>query len=506
MAPADPSENPQILVVDDELDTRDGCQQILSRMGYPVFTASRGIDALQILENQPVTIVLLDLKMPGMDGMEVLRRIRQRDEKTLIIVITGYATVEMAIEAMKLGAYDFIAKPFDPDGLRIVVRRAHERIRLTVEAERLELERRKTLTDLLTEKSRTRTIIESLPTGVVVTNAEGKVVLANPSFFQHICLDADRPPGEQIGDYVQDDGFCRLVTQIAHGRYDNPEAVPAYEFAPPCGKYLLARGRPIIGDNGECLGAVMTVSDVSALRALDKLKSAFVAEVSHELRSPLSTIHEQLALVIRDLVSGNSAGDLPILNRALEKTHDLISLVGDLLDLSRIESGTAYTNRKPLDLKEMLKSIVNFLASRAERRGQSLALDLPEGPLPPVVADPFALESIFGNLITNALNYTQEGGAIRVEVRPRQGGIEVSVIDNGLGIEEQDLARIFDRFYRVRSEKTRHTSGTGLGLPIVKGLLDGMGGSITVRSSPGQGSVFTVLLPVSGQAAGAQAG
>jgi signal transduction histidine kinase len=113
-----------------------------------------------------------------------------------------------------------------------------------------------------------------------------------------------------------------------------------------------------------------------------------------------------------------------------------------------------------------------------------------------VLADPFALESIFGNLITNALNYTPEGGAIRVQVRPQRAGIEVAVIDNGLGIEQKDLARIFDRFYRVRNEKTLNIAGTGLGLPIVKGLLDALGGSIAARSTPGQGSVFTVLLPV----------
>jgi signal transduction histidine kinase len=248
------------------------------------------------------------------------------------------------------------------------------------------------------------------------------------------------------------------------------------------------------------------LSDISALRELDRLKSAFVANVSHELRSPLSTIHEQLALVIRDQANGNSAADLPLLNRAMEKTSDLIALVGDLLDLSRIESGTAYTDRRPVDLEELLRSIVSFLSGKAEKRGQTLALEVSAGPLPPLLTDPFALEGIFGNLITNALNYTPEGGTIRVTASPGQGGIEVSVIDNGLGIEAQDLNRIFERFYRVKSRQTRNIPGTGLGLPIVKGLLDVLGGSITVRSSPGKGSVFIVLLPVPASDSAAQAG
>ena len=111
-------------------------------------------------------------------------------------------------------------------------------------------------------------------------------------------------------------------------------------------------------------------------------------------------------------------------------------------------------------------------------------------------ADPIALESIFGNLITNALNYTPEGGRIRVEVDITGVNVRARVVDNGLGIAEKYLDKIFERFYRVKDEKTRYITGTGLGLPIVKGLLDAMGGIIEVQSTPGEGSVFTVLLPV----------
>jgi len=486
---------PRVLVVDDELDTRDACQHILTRGGYPVFTAARGEEALQILETQPIAIVLLDLKMPGLSGMEVLRRIRQLGDSILVIVITGYATVEMAIEAMKAGAYDFIAKPFEPDALRIVIRRAHEKIRLTEEAGELDRERRRTLTDLITEKSRTRTLIDSLPTGVVATNADGMVVLVNPSLFRHLGQVSERPPGDPIDRYVADEGFCDLVRQIARGRYASSDEVPAFEFSPFEGKHLLARGRPIIGENGDGLGAVMTVSDISAIRAMDRVKSEFVAEASHELRSPLSTIHEQLALVIRDISEGNFTGDLPILNRALEKTHELISLVGDLLDLSRIESKSASLKPKPLCLDEALKNIVGFLGVNAQKRGQRLSLELPETPLPRILADPFAVESVFGNLITNALKYTQDGGRIQVRVRLREGKVEVAVIDNGMGIEQKDLARIFDRFYRVKNEKTRWIPGTGLGLPIVKELVALLGGTIHVDSEPGRGSTFSVQLP-----------
>jgi signal transduction histidine kinase len=495
------TEDVLIVVVDDEADTRDGCERILSRVGYPVLTADSGAAAMEIVKREAVSIVLLDLKMPGVDGMEILEEIREFNAGILVIVITGFATVELAIEAMKLGAYDFIPKPFEPDQLRIVVRRAHEKIRLTAEAIKLDRERQRTLADLGDEKSRTRTIIESLPTGVVVTNAEGTVVLMNPAFRQQLELEEAVEPGERIDTYVRDEKFCGLVAEICRGRKRKEDRLAACEIELPSGKSLLVKGRPIRGAGGSCLGAVMTLSDITALRALDRVKSEFVAEVSHELRSPLSTIHEQLALVIRDLNNGSTSDDLPILSRAFDKTHDLIALVGDLLDLSRIESGVSYSQPENLRLEELLEKVVTFLKTRAEQRGQKLSLELPSEPLPELVADPFALESIFGNLISNAINYTQDGGKIRVRAKKLKNRVSIAVIDNGMGIDARQLERVFERFYRVKNEKTRYISGTGLGLPIVKELLEKMGGTIRVKSTRDKGSTFTVGLPTDGEGA-----
>ncbi len=179
----DISDAVKILVVDDERDIREGIERILKRMGFVVFTASRGEEALAILEKETVSIAILDLKMPGMDGLELHKRIQVIDEQIIVIIITGYATIETAIEAMKQGVYDFIPKPFEPEHLRIVVNRANEKLQLTLEAEKLQAERARTLIDLDMEKSRIRTIIESLPTAVVVTNTAGEVVFMNPAFL-----------------------------------------------------------------------------------------------------------------------------------------------------------------------------------------------------------------------------------------------------------------------------------------------------------------------------------
>jgi PAS domain S-box-containing protein len=486
-----------VLVVDDEEGIRSGAERILVRMGLKVLTASRGNEALDIMKNKNISIMLLDLKMPGIDGMQVLRHIKAINLNILVIVITGYATVETAIEAMKHGAYDFIAKPFEPEHLRIVVNRAMEKIRLTAETELLEKERRRTLADLGTEKSRIRTIIEYLPNGIVVTNSMGHVALVNPAFFRQIGLDqASSPMGEHIEYYVKDESFCKLVMEISQGKHNDTGDVPTCEFSPINGKFLMARGRPVLGDENECLGAVIAVEDITAMKLLDRLKSEFVAKVSHELRSPLSTIHEQIAVVLKDMAGGESNDDKLVLTRAKEKTSGLISLIGDLLDLSRIEMGMAYKDTKPLDINILLKSIVDFLGIKAKSKRQSLVLKLPEIPLPHPTVDPMAAESIFGNLITNAINYTEEGGEIQVTAETDGKNIIVNVRDNGFGIDPEYHEKIFDKFFRVKNEKTRFITGTGLGLPIVKGLLNDFGGTISLNSAPDKGSIFTVTIPI----------
>ncbi len=485
-----------VLVVDDEQDIRDACERILSRIGFQVLTAPDGTAALDILGENTVPIVLLDLKMPGIDGMQVLTRVMAMDEPPLVIVITGFATVETAIEAMKHGAYDFIPKPFEPEQLRIVVNRAAEKMRLRHEAREMEAERNRTLADLHTEKTRMRTIVESLPDGVGVTNSQGQVVLMNPAFLQLLDLPPDCAPGKPVEDYIADSELCTLIREICRGRHVDFEDIPGHELAVSDEKFLLVHSRPVLGERNQCLGAVVNLVDISGLKIIDRMKSEFVAKVSHELRSPLSTIHEQLAYVLGEMLAESSRIDPHILQRAKEKTHGLISLIGDLLDLSRIEAGVVTQEPTAVRIDELLQSIVDFLGSRAKSKKQSLVLDLPDQPLPAITADPLALESIFGNLITNAINYTPEGGLIRVRAELAGISVRVAVVDNGFGMEARHLERIFERFYRVKDENTRFITGTGLGLPIVKGLVDSMGGFIDVESTPGSGSTFTVTLPV----------
>jgi signal transduction histidine kinase/FixJ family two-component response regulator len=485
-----------ILVVDDERDIRDGSERILSRKGYKVTKASNGEEALQCVEKTPFSIVLLDLKMPGMDGLEVLRLIRESHPETLIIVITGYATIETAIEAMKLGAYDFIPKPFKPDQLRIVVDRAADLKQLAEEARRLEAERQRTLKDLHLEQSRTRTVIRALPDGVMVTTPDAHVALMNPACTRLISLPEEFLPGEHIGHYVKDESLCDLVTRTSRGEVPEEQGSLTYEFSTEGDKYLRVDSTAIRSETGECLGAVTVVIDITGLMTLDRLKSEFVAKVSHELRSPLSTIHEQLGMVLTKLADEAPDDQRHLLSRAKEKTRGLITMIGDLLDLSRIESGLVTKDRRPVDVSGILRGVVEFLGSKAKGKGHALTIALPEQGLPQVSADPQSLEIVFGNLITNAINYTGENGRIAVSATTRDDQVRVAVKDNGFGIEKRHQERIFERFYRVKDDNTRYITGTGLGLPIVKGIVEDLGGTLELESEPGKGSTFTVVLPL----------
>ncbi len=355
--------------------------------------------------------------------------------------------------------------------------------------------------EIMASQSRQQAIIESFPSGALVVDEQGHVVLMNPVFKRHFELDPDTRPGDPIESYVSDRDFCRFVRSIPEKAREEPDESPTYEFGRSREKYFLAKGHPVSGEQEENLGSVVILVDITAIKLLDRLKSEFVAKVSHELKSPLSTIHEQLSIVLEELNSKNHIDSPHILFRARERTNTLISLISDLLDISRIETGLISGQGSTSNPGQLLSDTVEFYRSKADEKSQELHLALPEKPLPAVKADPIALQSIFSNLLTNAIHYTPEGGAIRVSVDFADPYIAVATADNGIGIEQDCLDKIFERFYRVQSEKTRMISGTGLGLSIAKEMLASIGGTISVDSEPGKGSVFTVYIPVGTDAA-----
>jgi PAS domain S-box-containing protein len=485
-----------ILVIDDEQIMRDGCSRILSKDGWNVISAENGQKGLDEIQASPgkLDLVLLDLMMPGMSGMEVLDRVRTIDPNLLVIVITGYATVESAVEAMKKGAYDFVPKPFTPDQLRIIVRRALERNALQKEAEFLRREREKSLQDISTEKSKIRTIINCMGDGVLVCDRDGCVVLSNPAVSRMLMIPENSLLGKFLSQCELHPELSKVIEESLQTKDSGYTSVSQELSIDESGIFLLAHTAPVRNDLGEILGSVTVLQDIRHLKELDKMKSEFIAMVAHELRAPIASVEQQLNVILNGMAGEVTAKQGKLLSRAKERTHGLLTLIKDLLDLSKIEAGKMVQYKEPLSLQEVISKVIDLMRAEAEAKKIDLQFSAPST-TPLINADRNSMEGIFTNLISNAIKYTPEGGKVWVTLGEEGGFVKVSVSDTGIGIKKEDLPRLFDKFFRVKSPETREIIGTGLGLSIVKNIVDAHLGSISVESEEGGGTTFTVLLP-----------
>ena len=475
----------RVLVVDDEKRIRDACFTMLSNEGFRVALAENGFAGLKKIEEEHFDIILLDLMMPGMRGIDLLTHVKGKHPDTLVIVITGYATLEHAIEAMKKGAFDFISKPFSPQDVRVVINKAIEYIR--------------SLEDIAQEKSRMGVLINHISDGVMATDTQKRVALANPAFLRMIGHQGEATIGKPVTDFIQNERLIQVIDQAL--------SMPAEVFGEVTEEFadgalsgstdevLAVRCVPFRDRLHRNLGTVTVMHDITASKKIDQLKSDFVSMVAHEIKSPMNSV---LALV--KVIQDGLAGDLTekqqeMLGRVSEKIKGLADLAAELLDLARIESGLITIEKERLNLEPLLRGQVEFYEAKAAEKKIHLSIDsLPA--LPPVLANKRSVEEVISNLITNAIRYTPEGGSITLSAGVEKGYVRISVKDTGFGIGKEDLDRIFERFYRVKNDQTRFITGTGLGLAIVKSIVDAHNGMIKVESEVGKGSTFHVDLPV----------
>ncbi len=482
-----------VLVVDDEKVIRDGCSRLLKLAGYRPLTAVNGREALDLLAAEPMDLILCDLVMPVMGAFEVLEEVRANYPEVPLIVITGHGTVANAVEAMKKGAYDFITKPFRADHLTLIVSRALEKQALERRARELQEAQAQNLYDLAMEKSRIRTIINCMADGVMVTNRDLEMVLHNPALMRTLGLSDSLAEPTALSEFLADEDLEKGLKSILGASGDDPVLLSRDLHIGS--KYIHSLSAPVPGLHGEVMGTVTVFQDITTFKQLDEMKSDFVHMVSHELRSPLASIRQLLTVVVDGLAGELMDKQKDLLGRSLLKIDGLLELINDLLDVAKIESGHTFQQQVPLRLGEVLEQTVGLLRPRAESQNVSLRLNLPSE-VPLVQADPRSMEELFTNLVSNAVNYSPGGGEVNVSVVSRGDYLEVMVSDTGVGIEPEELPKIFDKFYRVKHPKTRQVIGTGLGLAIVKGIVESHRGSIEVESQPGVGTTFRVLLPV----------
>lgn len=370
----------RILVIDDELGIREGCRRILEPEGCIVETATTGQEGLRRIQEEPFDLVLLDVVMPDVRGIDLLGPIHEQDPDTVCIIITGYATVELAVQAIKAGAYDFLSKPFTSDVLLLTVRQGLERRRLSLEAKRLQT----------------------------------------------------------------------LEEEAAE----------------------LARAK-------------------EELERLDRFKTAFMLTVTHELRAPLTGLQSFLLALLKGYIPPDQQEE--ILRRAIERAQELLDMVNDLLKLAAVR-GEEIEKREVLSLAEVLEKVFPLLKAQADEKGVTCTLEVHHRPL--VHAHPDQMAQLWTNLISNGIKYTPPGRQVSVILEEQEGWAVGTVADNGIGITPEDRARIFEEFYRTPQAKEVEPYGTGLGLPLVKRVVEGHGGTIEVESALGKGSRFTFRLPL----------
>ncbi len=355
----------KVLIIDDEPAIRDLLRRGLAGPRYKVTAVASGVAAVEAAKIERFDVALCDLMMPVMDGQETLKALKKIDSGIEVVMITGHATFENAVEAMRNGAYDYIPKPFELDQIRAVIARALERGRL---AER-----------------------------------------------------------------------------------------------------------------------------VVALEQLDQLKSEFLANMSHEFHTPLNAIMGYTSLVLDGIYGAVPQAQAPALERVKANAQNLNMMINDLLDYSKLAAGLMPVQSEEVDVSGIVREAADVLRPLAEEKGLALAVEAEDMIL--IRSDRDKIKQIVLALGGNAVKFASRG---RVSVRvdaDGAGGAVLAVSDTGPGIEPEDVPMIFQEFRQLEGSWTRRYGGTGLGLTLVKKLVQILGGTISVESSPGLGSNFTVKLP-----------
>lgn len=489
-------ETASILVVDDEKGIREGCRRILMSEGYSADVAENGEEGLKSAKAKPYDLILVDLMMPVMSGLEMMEHVRQYDPEIIMIVITGFATIETAVEAMKHGAYDYIPKPFTPDQLLAVVNRGLEKRRLSLQAQRLMEERDQKLLEVAHEESKIHAIVNSMADGILVTNKEHQLVLWNPAAVKMLNLDEKLDTGKDLGEVIKIKTLVDLINKALLPDSSQYTAISEeIELTNPEKKTLMANVSVIRDRDGQDLGVVSTFRDITSLKELDQVKSQFVSMVTHELRAPLSAVEGYLSAYLSGAAGNDPQMNRQMLERAKARTHSLLDLVNDLLQFSRLEGKRIERKKELLDLKDILVNTVELLKNQGEANEIAISLDLPDK-LPLVEADRAEMEQLFTNLVSNAIKYNVKKGKVVISANPINHYLNIKISDTGIGIDKEHLSCIFDEFYRVCVPETRYITGTGLGLSIVKRIVESHFGFIEVESSVGKGTTFTVKLPI----------
>ena len=478
-----------ILVVDDEYGVRSGIRTILEMEGYDVEEAGDGAAALAALERRAFDVALLDYRLPDTDGLSLLQALKQRGCDAMVCMITAYANIDTAVAATRQGVDFFLPKPFSPEDLEGVVATLLKHKRARTEAERLRAEHEAGLLALAEEKTQTHSLVSSLRDAVLVVNREGDVVLANPPMLGLLGLGEDEVLVRPAQEVLAGGALAPLAEQLAAPASDR--TVRQLELGEQTWMASIVTFRDA---GGEARGRILTLSDISEVRRLAMEKQKFIRTMVHELKSPLGSIKGLLEVVADASLGDELAPYLPLVGRADRRIDDLVELIRDLLTLARSEQAPEGDEAELVAVAPVVAEVVELARERGAQRGIEVVVDLP-GDLPSVLIRPDDLRLVLSNLAGNAVKYNRDGGSVTVRGSVAGGRLRLDVADTGIGIKPENLARLWDEFFREKRDETRDLEGNGLGLSIVKRLVERAGGRLEVSSVEGEGSTFSALLP-----------
>ncbi len=348
------------------------------------------------------------------------------------------------------------------------------------------------LTALRAERNRATAILESMAEGVVALDAQGRVLLMNASAASFVGTSAEQALGKPLMDVFRHHELDELIRRV---RSDQRPAIREWTVFQPTERVHRAHVIPCEASQPTGPSIVVVIQDLTELRDYEQLRRRFVANVSHELKTPLTAIRG-LTEALLDSALEDAANNRRFLGLVDEEARRLSRLIDDLLELSQIETHEAEAALKPqgVDLKAFVGALLPAFEPELVSRRLTLTTEIDDRAR--LSADPDRLRQVFINLIDNAVKYNREGGEVIISAKPEDGVLRVAVADTGIGIPTEDLPRIFERFYRADKARSRESGGTGLGLSIVKHIVESHDGQVHVESEPGRGSIFSITLPL----------
>jgi signal transduction histidine kinase/DNA-binding response OmpR family regulator len=554
LAGSAPLERSSILIVDDRLDKRVVFRTILEELDQNIVTASSGEEALRWLLDNEAAVILLDVNMPGMDGLETAELIRSRRKSahTPIIFITAFADEMHTARGYSLGAVDYILSPVVPNILRSKVKALVQLHRLTAEVkkrsdERVALVKEQAARSMAEESQRrasflaeaTQVMASSLDVDTILKGASGLVVPFLADYGAVILVGEDGAVRGRKSSAVagwdhylgsHHSGFDALLAQqqalaIKRGAHevcdrltrvptdgdavdDSPggqvHAFPLITRGKARGVLLLALGpssRRLTGQDlmladslaGRAASALDNCLLYEEIQNADRRKNEFLATLSHELRNPLAPMRAALHMLRSQPVDILKAQNL--LETMDRQVVQMTRLVEDLLDISRITRGVIELRRETIDVAQELRNALDSCQGPIEFGRHEVTVDLPPESLH-VVADRVRMQQILENVILNAVKYTDPGGRLKVSAQRELAEIVIRVQDNGIGIPRDKLQQVWDLFVQVDDSPERARKGLGIGLALVKDLVKRHGGSVEAQSEGlGKGSTFVLRLP-----------